>query len=98
MAFAAWDRGSASLPRNLLDNHLPKAGRPDLRGFEWHYLDALCQTQALFTFPKEPDLIFALACSPDGRLVAAGLGDGRIRLLDLVARRDIGLLQSQEQW
>ncbi|MEO8426996.1 MAG: hypothetical protein ABI651_07790 [Verrucomicrobiota bacterium] len=100
MAFAAWDRGSASLPRILLDNQRPKPRRPDLRGFEWHYLDALWRTQPspLFTFPPGSDAIFGLACSPAGRLVAAGQQDGKIQLLDFVTRRVIGVLQSQTQW
>jgi eukaryotic-like serine/threonine-protein kinase len=89
MAFASWERGSVTLPRKLLDRQLPKRGFPDRRGFEWHYLDALCRPQALFTFTSETRAIFGMACSPDGRLVAAAHANGRIRLLDLVARREL---------
>ena len=83
-AFAAWERGSVSLPRKLLDRQLP-----DRRGFEWHYLDALSRPQTLFTFGGELSPVFGLACSPDGRLVAAAHQDGRTRLLDLLARREM---------
>jgi WD40 repeat protein/serine/threonine protein kinase len=88
-AFAAWDNGSMTLPRKLLDRQLRRPGRRDLRGFEWHYLDALCKTQAFHTFALD-DPIFGLACSPNGRIVAAAPQySRRTRLLDLVARREI---------
>ncbi|MCL4855527.1 MAG: protein kinase, partial [Bryobacteraceae bacterium] len=89
-AFAAWNRGSFSLPRELLDRQ--ETLRPHLRGFEWHYLDAQCRTQALFSFPKGPSPIFGLACSPDGTLVAAAHQDGNTRLLDLGSRREVASL------
>ncbi|MBL9137043.1 MAG: serine/threonine protein kinase [Verrucomicrobiales bacterium] len=89
-AFAAWERGSLTLPRRLLDRQIPAHGRPDRRGFEWHYLDRMCQTLALFTFEGELSPIFGLACSPDGRTVAACHQNGRTRLLDLVTRGEIG--------
>jgi WD40 repeat protein len=93
-AFAAWERGSAALPRISLD-----LGRSDLRGFEWHYLDVLWRSRPspLWTFPPNSDGIFALACSPAGRLVAVGQQDGKIRLLDYVTRQQIRELQTDRQ-
>ena len=44
VGFRAWEAGNISLPRNLLQRYWP-GGQPDLRGFEWHYLNALCQPQ-----------------------------------------------------
>src|SRR5262245_11720758 len=32
----------------LLTNYWPRAGREDLRGWEWHYLWKFCQTKELF--------------------------------------------------
>lgn len=104
MAFATWDRGNLSLPRSLLERQRPQPGRKDLRGFEWYYLDQLCQDQALDTLPHGPNLqradrqVFGLACSPAGRLVATGEVDGRVRLWDLIARQEFGVLQSQSNW
>jgi len=89
-AFAAWERGSLTLPRKLLDRQIPARRRPDRRGFEWRYLDRLCQPLALFTFQGELSPIFGLACSPDGRTVAACHQNGNTRLLDLVTRGEIG--------
>jgi WD40 repeat protein/serine/threonine protein kinase len=93
VAFAAWDRGNVALPRQILSQQIPSQGRPDLRGFEWHYLNALCRTQELFSFPPGPLPIHGLACSPQGRLVAVGHQDGRVHLLDIVSRREAGWLQ-----
>jgi WD40 repeat protein len=91
VAFAAWDRGNSTQPRDLLDKHRPKKGQSDLRSFEWYYLDALCRTQELCTLPKWPNQggIFGLACSPDGRLIAVGDAVAGIHLVDIVARREI---------
>lgn len=104
MAFAAWERGNFRLPGTLLENQRPKPGRPERRGFEWYYLDALCRERALDTLPGGPTLppaarqVFGLACSPAGRLVATGELDGRIRLWDLMTRQEVGVLQSQSGW
>lgn len=90
MAFAAWERGSVTLPRTLLDRQVAQPGDTERRGFEWYYLDALCQTQAV-TLPPLPGPIFALACSPNGRYVAAGN-----RLVDLVTRRELVCLEARD--
>jgi WD40 repeat protein/tRNA A-37 threonylcarbamoyl transferase component Bud32 len=97
-AFGAWERGSATLPRMLLDQQLPKAGRTDLRGFEWRYLDYLWRTQPspLWTLSPDSDAIFGLACSPAGRLVAVGTQDGKVRLLDYVSRHTIWEFQTDK--
>lgn len=84
LAFEAWERGSVTLPRNLLNSQVP-----DRRGFEWRYLDALCSpTALLFTFEGESNPVFGMACSPDGRLIGVAHQNGRTRLLELVSRRE----------
>jgi serine/threonine protein kinase len=93
VAFAAWERGNASLPREVLREQMPSQGRPDLRGFEWYYLNSLCRTQELFSFPLGSVRVCSVACSPKGRLVAVGQTDGKVRLLDIAARREAGWLQ-----
>ncbi len=97
VAFAEWNRGNMMLPRQILETNWPgRRQARDLRGFEWHYLDALCQPKELFTLPKQAHQIFGMACSPDGRLIAAAQMNKTIRLIDLVARRDVGLLEGPE--
>src|SRR5262249_26476530 len=59
---------------------------------------ALCRPQGLFTFPKISDEVFGLACSPNGRLVAAGEGgEAAIRLIDIVSCKDVGTLERRNQ-
>ena len=96
LAFQAWESGNAGRARELLEQQRPRNGETDLRGFEWYYLNELCRTQELFTFPPGPEPIFGLACSPDGRLAAVGQQNGKVRLLDIVGRRDAGWLQAPD--
>ena len=96
LAFQAWESGNAGRARELLEQQRPRNGETDLRGFEWYYLNELCRPQELFTFPPGPEPIFGLACSPDGRFAAAGQQNGKVRLLDIVGRRDAGWLQAPD--
>src|SRR5262249_16678515 len=40
LAKNAWDQHAVSRVLGLLDQHRPKPGEPDLRGFEWYFLNA----------------------------------------------------------
>jgi WD40 repeat protein len=48
----AWEKGDIGLMRKLLENHRPKPGQPDLRGFEWFYFWKLSESEQkeLFSF------------------------------------------------
>ena len=39
--------GGAERVSELLEQHRPKPGETDLRGFEWHYLNRLCHAELL---------------------------------------------------
>jgi WD40 repeat protein/serine/threonine protein kinase len=62
----AWDAGNIRRVRELLEEHLPKPGESDLRGFEWHYLHRLCHAE-LFTLQAGG---WDVAYSPDGKRLA----------------------------
>ena len=47
LAQHAWDAGSIGRVNELLEQHRPKPGETDLRGFEWHYLYRLCHSELL---------------------------------------------------
>ena len=47
LAQHAWEAGSIERVLELLEQHRPKAGESDLRGFEWYYLYRLCHAELL---------------------------------------------------
>jgi len=59
----------------LLNKHLPEPGKRDLRGFEWRYLWQLCRGDVHETFPDQDGPVQSIAYSPDGNLVAIGVGE-----------------------
>lgn len=79
-AYAAGDLGRV---RSLLEGCVPKAGAPDLRGFEWRYYWALGQGGQSYTFPAEKYPVAELAFSRDGRQLAAAAYDHRAEIWDV---------------
>lgn len=78
------------LARALLEQHRPRPGEPDLRGFEWRYLWQRCRGDEVFAFPARTNASRVLAFAPDGRHVAVGgLEGGGVRLLDADGRREV---------
>jgi WD40 repeat protein/serine/threonine protein kinase len=57
----------------LLAQCLPQPGRPDLRGWEWHYLKQSCHNER-HSLEGHRDWVHALAYSPDGKRVVAAAG------------------------
>ncbi len=47
LAQHAWNIGGLRRTKELLAFHQPSSGHEDLRGFEWYYLDRLCNTCSL---------------------------------------------------
>ena len=93
LAHALWQRGEAAACRATLDRYRPQDGEIDLRGWEWHYLDALLRGSPLESakfpspaakFESESDVprrnAYHAAISPDGRLVASAWEAGWIHL------------------
>ena len=66
----------------LLNKHLPKAGEPDLRGFEWRYLSHVSQGDEHVALPKQDFAVQSIAISEDKNLLALG-GFEKIAVLDL---------------
>src|SRR5262249_12702313 len=77
LAQRAYGDNDVSVTRSLLEQAGPQPDRPDLRGWEWHYLDRLCQADL------HPGMghtlggwifIHALAVFPNGQCAVTGAG------------------------
>ncbi|WP_165233301.1 WD40 repeat domain-containing serine/threonine protein kinase [Aquisphaera insulae] len=81
LAIAAWYGNDLGRLHDQLEQMPPRAGEPDLRGWEWNYLDALAHEERL-TFRVHDREVSDVAFSPDGRTVASVQWGGRILLWD----------------
>ena len=91
LAYRAWQENNLGVAVELLDKHRPVAGQQDLRGWEWRYLWAVCQSDELRTFTTLSNGVVDVAISPDGKLLAAAgayvFGGGGITLWDIASNR-----------
>jgi serine/threonine protein kinase len=95
----------AVVPRvvELLEEHRPKRGEADLRGFEWHYLNRLCHAELLtlkgHSGSSPGDC--SVAYSPDGRRLAFASGSrtgpgktlGEVKVCDAQTGQEIRILK-----
>ncbi len=83
---------------DMLDQHRPKQGQTDLRGWEWRYLWDQTRSEARFTLCQETNEIRSLSISSDGNLVAASVsGRGGLSLWSVPDRREVLRLAQGEQ-
>jgi WD40 repeat protein len=94
-ALQDWNGRNLRSVRDLLGGQLPRPAGPDLRGFEWYWLERLSR-QDLLTLPEFSGPVFGLALSPDGRWLACG--DGKdIVLWDQSAEHQPRILRGHKQ-
>jgi WD40 repeat protein len=81
--------GQLHLVRQKLESlKPPRPDAQDLRSFEWHYLDRICQLE-LRTLRGHAGGINCVACSPDARRLASAGDDGIIRLWDVATGQEV---------
>jgi WD40 repeat protein/serine/threonine protein kinase len=97
-AHAAWNSpNGAALAREVLERYRPGPDETDLRGFEWHYLDRLCDT-GLLTFPGQAAPLSQLALSRDGKRLATGSTDGVVKVWDTQTARELMSFERKGDW
>src|SRR5262249_51068012 len=74
-AYADWRDGNAGPAKQVLD-----ARRPELCGWEWHYLRRLFRARQLATLEGHAAGVLAVAFSPDGEYIASADADGIIKV------------------
>jgi WD40 repeat protein/serine/threonine protein kinase/tetratricopeptide (TPR) repeat protein len=68
-----WRANKVALAEALLEKCRPQEGRPDLRGWEWHYLKHLCHADLLPPM-RHGAYVQEVAFSPDGKRLVSAAG------------------------
>ena len=66
--------------------------QPDLRGWEWYYLNGLCHRD-LLTIRADSNELWSVAWNPDGKRLATGGSEGSVKLWDAVTGRALHVLR-----
>ena len=64
---------------------------PDLRGWEWYYLNGLCHRD-LLTIRADSNTLWSVTWSPDGKRLATGGAEGTVKIWDATDGRQLQAL------
>jgi WD40 repeat protein/serine/threonine protein kinase len=96
LASLAWETGQTDLVLEQLERREPKASEaPDLRGFEWHCLQRLCQLE-LRTLKGHTEWVVSVAFSPDGRRLASASGNRAVRVWDVATGQETFAIKGEK--
>jgi WD40 repeat protein/tRNA A-37 threonylcarbamoyl transferase component Bud32 len=86
LAARDWQDANIAQVLRHLDETKPPAGKSDLRGFEWSYLDRLARAQGR-VLAGHAEVVASVAYSPDGSRVVSGDRAGEIKLWEAATGR-----------
>ncbi len=91
LAHREWQDDNTVEVLRQLEETRPEAGKTDLRGFEWHYLDRLSRAQGP-TLTGHEDVVASVSYSADGLRLASASWDGTIKIWDAATGQPIRTL------
>ena len=97
LAKRAWDEGNVNRVVELLDLSRPHPGQPDLRSFEWFYLDRLSHGE-LLTLKGHTNGVFGMAFSADGKWIASASDDQTVKVWNATTGVATLTLRGQSNW
>lgn len=89
------DPRGAALVSELTTRWKPRPGDPDLRGWEWYYLDAFCNSDRL-TLRGHSHHVTSVAWNPAGTRLASGSTDHTVRISDASAGTNLFVLRGHQ--
>jgi WD40 repeat protein len=93
LASLDWQDGQVGLVEERLRRHEPKGvGDTDLRGFEWYYLQRLCQLDHR-RLQGPVRQVLGVAFSPDGRRLVFANQDGTVSMWDTATGQELVTLK-----
>ena len=92
LALRALETKNVGFALQLLERHKPRAGQPDLRGWEWRYVWKQTRSDALQTLGSHSNTVGCAVFSPKGDALATCGEDRAVRVWELTTRREPALL------
>ncbi len=96
-AMQAWEFADILQLRELVEKNSLQAVEEDLRDFEWYYLWRLYNYTGERLSLPHPVGVWSAAFAPDGRRIATGTADGKLRMWDADTGRELVVLSGHEE-